>query len=265
MKPNVSKMLSTIRTNVSKHSPEILTGLGIAGMVTTTILAVKATPKALQLIEEAEYEKTMQMEKRPTHMEKLTPIETVKAAWKPYIPAAITGTLSIACLVGASSVNFRRNAALATAYKLSETALSEYKEKVVEVVGENKEKIIRDKVAEQKVADNPVSKNTVIVTEKGNTLCYDAFAGRYFRSDIDRIKSAVNIINRRMTYDQYVSLNEFYDELDLDHTQMGDQLGWSLDRGLVDVDFSSQIADDGTPCIVINYQVAPQRDFSKFL
>ena len=265
MKPNVSKIFSTIRTNVSKHSPEILTGLGIAGMVTTTILAVKATPKAMQLIEEAEYEKTMQMEKRPTHMEKLTPIDTVQAAWKPYIPAVITGMFSIACLVGASSVNFRRNAALATAYKLSETALSEYKEKVVEVVGENKEKIIRDKVAEQKVADNPVSKNTVIVTEKGNTLCYDAFAGRYFRSDIDRIKSAVNIINRRMTYDQYVSLNEFYDELDLDHTEMGDQLGWSLDRGLVDIEFSSQIADDGTPCIVINYQVVPQHDFSKFL
>lgn len=70
----------------------------------------------------------------------LKPLEVVKAAWKPYIPAAITGSLSVACLVGASRVNFKRNAALATAYTLSEKVLKDYKDSVVETIGEKKRK-----------------------------------------------------------------------------------------------------------------------------
>ena len=253
---NFTKFVKNVQTEVSKRSPEILTGIGIAGMITTTILAVKVTPKALILMEER---------KRNLEMEKLTPIEIIKTTWKCYIPAAITGTVSIGCLIGASSVNARRNAALATAYKLSETALSEYRDKVVETIGEKKEQTIQEKIDKDHVDKNPVSKSEVIITEKGNTLCYDSISGRYFKSDIEKIKKAVNELNRKMTYDIYVSLSEFYDELDLDHTLLSDDLGWSIDDGLIDVNFSSQIADDGTPCIVINYAIAPKYDYSKFL
>ena len=49
MKTNVSKIMKDIKITMSKRSPEILTGLGIAGMITTTVLAVKATPKAIKL------------------------------------------------------------------------------------------------------------------------------------------------------------------------------------------------------------------------
>lgn len=255
-KLNFTKFVKSVQTEVSKRSPEILTGIGIAGMITTTVLAVKATPKALTLMEERKWD---------LEVEKLTPIETIKTTWKCYIPAAITGTVSIGCLIGASSVNARRNAALATAYKLSETALSEYRDKVVETIGEKKEQTIREKVDKDRVEKNPVSKSEVIITEKGNTLCYDSISGRYFKSDIEKIKRAVNELNRRMTYDVYVSLSEFYDELDLDHTLLSDDLGWSIDDGLIEVNFSSQIADDGTPCIVINYAIAPKYDYSKFL
>lgn len=255
-KLNFTKFVKNVQTEVLKHSPEILTGIGIAGMITTTILAVKVTPKALILMEER---------KRDLEMEKLTPIEIIKTTWKCYIPAVITGTVSIGCLIGASSVNARRNAALATAYKLSETALSEYRDKVVETIGEKKEQTIQEKIDKDHVDKNPVSKSEVIITEKGNTLCYDSISGRYFKSDIEKIKKAVNELNRKMTYDIYVSLSEFYDELDLDHTLLSDDLGWSIDDGLIDVSFSSQIADDGTPCIVINYAIAPKYDYSKFL
>lgn len=255
-KLNFTKFVKSVQTEVSKRSPEILTGIGIAGMITTTVLAVKATPKALILMEERKWD---------LEVEKLTPIEIIKTTWKCYIPAAITGTVSIGCLIGASSVNARRNAALATAYKLSETALSEYRDKVVETIGEKKEQTIREKVDKDRVEKNPVSKSEVIITEKGNTLCYDSISGRYFKSDIEKIKRAVNELNRRMTYDVYVSLSEFYDELDLDHTLLSDDLGWSIDDGLIEVNFSSQIADDGTPCIVINYAIAPKYDYSKFL
>lgn len=181
-KLNLSNISKGIRTAVTKHSPEILTGIGITGMITTTIMAVRATPKALILIEE--------------RGNSLTPIETVKAAWTCYIPAAITGCLSIVCLIGASSVNVRRNAALAAAYTLSESALKEYQEKVVEHIGEKKEQSVRDAIAKDKLNRDPVADRQVILTDKGSTLCYDAISGRYFKSDIDKIKKAVNDINK---------------------------------------------------------------------
>ena len=161
-------------------------------------------------------------------------------------------------------MHLKRNAALATAYKLSETALTEYKDKVVEVIGENKEKGIRDKIAEDKVHNNPVSQNQVIITGGGDTLCYDALGGRYFKSSMDKIRKAENELNRLMLRDMYVSLNEFYDELGLDHTKLGDDLGWNLDDGLIELNFSSQLAENETPCLVVDYNVAPNYNFSSF-
>ena len=260
MKLNVSKLCKDAKVMVSKRSPEILTGLGIAGMISTTVLAVQATPKALDLIARAEDEKFDN-----GHGDKLTVSEKMKAAWKPYIPAAITGIASISCIIGASSVHAKRNAAIAAAYNLSQTALTEYKEKVVETIGEKKEQAIKDKIAKDKIKKDPVSKSEVIVTGKGNTLCYDAFNSRYFYSDIDQIKRAINELNRIMLNQMYVSLNDFYDELNLKHSGNGDELGWKLDDGFIEVDFSSQLSDDGRPCLVIEYMVAPRYDYSKLM
>ena len=272
-KTNVTKFFNNARRTVGKRSPEILTGIGIAGMITTTVLAVRATPKALTLIEDEKSRQNRELIEEATaagnedcgQISKLKPIEVVKVAWKPYVPAAIIGVASVGCLIGASSVNLRRNAALATAYKLSETALTEYKAKVVETIGEKKERAVRDKVAQDKLDKNPVSNSQVIITDKGNTLCYDGVSGRYFKSDIETIRRAINTVNRSMTYDMYVSLSEFYDELGLEHTDVSDDLGWNLDNGLVDIDFDSRIAEDGTPCITLNYRVAPRYDFSSLM
>lgn len=255
-KPDVANILKDVKLVASKHSPQILTGIGIAGMITATILAVKATPKAMQLIQEEQYD---------LDVEELTVMETVKAAWKPYIPAIVTGTVSIACLIGANSVSTRRTAALATAYKLSETAFSEYKDKVVETIGENKEQAVKDKVAKSNIEKAPVTKREVIITPSGNTLCFDVISGRYFKSDIETIKKAVNELNRRMLLDMYISLSEFYDEIGLEHIALSDELGWNIDDGLMEIDFSSQLADDGTPCVVIDYHLAPKYDFNKLM
>lgn len=251
-KPNFANLLKNTRTVLVKHSPEILTGMGIAGMVMTTILAIKATPKALKLIDD---------KKKEEHTDELAPVETIKVAWKPYIPAAITGVTSIACIIGASSVNTRRNAALATAYTLSETALKEYKDKVIETIGEKKEKIIRENIDKDHVDKNPVSKANVIFTNKGDTLCFDYHSGRYFKSDKDRIERAVTKLNAQMNRDMYVSLNDLYDELGLEHTGLGDELGWSMDDGHVEIDYSSQLTDEGTPVLVMSYMVAPRRNY----
>jgi len=251
-KLNLSNIAKGVRTAMKKHSPEILTGIGIAGMITTTVMAVRATPKALVLIENKKIE---------NDTDKLTPVETIKATWKCYIPAAITGGLSIVCLIGASSVNARRNAALATAYTLSESALKEYQEKVIETIGEKKEQKIRDAIAKDKIDRDPVSSKEVIITEKGNTLCYDSISGRYFKSDIDKLKKVENELNRRMRDEMYISLNEFYYEIGLKPTSIGDDIGWNIDRGYIELNFSSQLTDDGNPCLVIDYQVTPRYDY----
>lgn len=249
-----------MRTAIAKHSPEILTGVGIAGMLTTTVLAVKATPKALRQIEE--YKEQVLLDR-----EDIKPVDVIKVTWKCYIPAAVTGAMSIACLIGASSVNMRRNAALATAYNVSRTALAEYKEKVVETIGEKKEQSIREHIAKDKIEEDPVTNHEVIMTDKGNTLCYDSHSGRYFYSDIDAIKRAITKINRQLvtSSEMYASLNDFYTEIGLEATKIGYDLGWNIDDGEIDIEFSSQLATDGRPCLVITYTVAPEYNYSRYL
>jgi hypothetical protein len=261
-KLTLSNVVKTVQTTITKHSPEILTGLGIAGMVTTTIMAVKATPKAMRLIED---EKIRQSKAANADVDKLKPMAAVKVTWKCYIPAVVTGTVSIACLVGASTVSARRNAVLATAYTLSETALSEYKEKVIETVGEKKEEAIRDKVAKDCIDKNPVKNHEVIITKNGNTLCYDAISGRYFKSNVETIRKVINELNRRMLSEMYISMNDLYYELGLTSTKLGDDLGWNVDKGLIEVDFSSQLTEDNEPCLVLNYLVEPRYDFTKLM
>ena len=254
-KSNITNIIKGIKASISRHSPEILTGIGIAGMVTTTILAVKATPKAIKLIE---------AEKKAKHVDALSPVDTVKTVWKCYIPAAMTGVSSIACLIGSNAINAKRNAALTTVYTLSEMARNEYKEKVIETIGEKKERTIKEKVDAERIKRDPVSKKEVIITEKGTTLCYDHVFGRYFKSDIDIINRAMNKINREIVINMYASLNDFYAELGLSPVEMGYDLGWNIDDGTIEIEPSSQLADDGTPCLVIDYSVSPKYNYSRF-
>lgn len=254
-KSNITNIIKGIKASISRHSPEILTGIGIAGMVTTTILAVKATPKAIKLIE---------AEKRAKHVDALSPVDTVKTVWKCYIPAAMTGVSSIACLIGSNAINAKRNAALTTVYTLSEMARNEYKEKVIETIGEKKERTIKEKVDAERIKKDPVSKKEVIITEKGTTLCYDHVFGRYFKSDIDIINRAMNKINREIVINMYASLNDFYAELGLSPVEMGYELGWNIDDGTIEIEPSSQLADDGTPCLVIDYNIPPKYNYSRF-
>ena len=255
----LSKFAKDVQTTLSKHSPGILIGFGIAGMITTTVLAVKATPKALQLIDE---------KKNELDVDTLTPIETVKTTWKCYVPAAVTGAASIACLIGSHSVNNKRNAALATAYKLSESAFSEYRDKVVETIGEKKEKTVRDKVSEEKVKNNPMLRSDIIVTGKGQTLCFDPLSSRYFYSDLEKINRAANKLNYDINtnpFDSGVSLNDFYMEIGLPCTMTGDSLGWNLHTGLIKIYPSAQMVEDGEehegePCLVLNFENPPQYD-----
>lgn len=255
-KEGLKRTIKSAERALTKYSPGILTGIGIAGMIGATFMAVKATPKALYLIE---------TKKEESEVEELIPVETIKTCWKCYIPATLTTVLSAVCLIGASTVSAKRNAALATAYSISEAALREYQEKVVEVIGEKKEKAVRDAVAKDQIERDPVTKSEVVIIDSNsNTLCYEPLSGRYFKSTIDKIKKAEIKLDRQMIQEMYVSLNDFYWEIGLDGTDLGDQMGWNLSKGYMDLSFSSQLADDGTPCAVIVYGIPPVYDYQRY-
>lgn len=274
---SLANTVKSVRAFAVKHAPELLMGFGIAGMLTTVVMAVKTTPKAVRMLER---EKTDRLknnigddneniaglikvsdDKIQEHGHYRLPIkDTVKITWKLYAPSAILGAASVACLIGANSVSMKRNAALATAYALSETAIRDYRQKVVESVGNKKEDLIHTSAVQEKLDANPVSDSEVIITDAGTTLCYDVLSGRYFQSDKSKIDRAVNELNRMIVGDDYASLNDFYDLLGIDQTGIGSMLGWNTKDRYVEVRFSSHLTSDGRPCLAITFNTAPRYD-----
>ena len=254
MNTKVTNGVKSVKAYISKHSPEILTGIGICGMITSTVLAVKATPKAIQLIEAKKFD---------LNTDKLTVKETIVTAWKPYLPSLGICISSVACLIGANAVNSKRNAALATAYTISDKAFRTYRDKVIETIGEKKEKNLRDQIAQDRVNEDNGTNRQIIITPKGQTLCLDQLSGRYFRSDLDTIRKAVNELNRSMTYHNYISLNEYYYAIGLEQVKYGDKVGWNIDSGLIELDFGACITDTDEPCIVISYDICPKEGYDR--
>lgn len=254
-KINFSDAVKTLTNAAKKHSPEILTGIGISGMISAAILAVQATPKVLDIIDEIKEDHAEDTDKKAYSKEIITRVVPC------YLPSVIVGGLSIACIIGASSINFRRNAALATAYTLSESALKEYQNKVTETFGAKKERAVRDSIAQDRVNQNPMENSEVIFTGDGDTLCYDYYSGRYFMSNKDKLDRAVNELNRRLLVNDSISLNDFYDEIGLKFNGIGEAVGWRVDRGLIELDYSATLTAKGEPCLVIDYKILPDYDY----
>lgn len=237
---------------LKKNSPTILTMVGVAGFVTTVGLAIKATPKALTLIEE----KMEELEK-----DKLTPIETVQAVWKVYTPMSITGILSTACILTANHQHLRRNAALATAFTLSDAAYKEYKAKTEEVLDEKKVAEIATAIAQDKLEKTEFETVELPADRRGKSRCYDSISGREFDCDRETLRQIENRLNRRLLDDMYICVNDFYDELGLAHIKPGNDLGWNIRDGLIEFRYDSILNDKGEPCILLDYHMSPCVDF----
>lgn len=253
---NVTKFIKTVQNGIVKHSPEILTGLGIGGMFTATILAVKETPKALKTIEEV---------KAKEHKEELTAAETVKATWKHYIPAIITGASGALCIISANTIQTRRNAALVTACQISTTALNEYKEKVVETVGEETAKEIRDKIVEEKketITNNPT---TYIISSDEDIYIYEPISNQEFKSTTNKVEKAMIEMNKRLTSgcEHCISLNEFLGELRLKSSVVGNEIGWTASN-VIDLTFEADINESGKPRLNIVYLIPPEHGYRDY-
>lgn len=253
---SLQQTTKAVRHVLAKNSPTILTGLGVAGLVSTTIMAVRATPKAMRILEQ-----DMVWRKANPGVPELLEIskfDIIKLTYKCYIPTAIMGTATIACIIASNSINLRRNAALASVFSITETALKEYQAKVVETIGEKKAQSIKDEIAKDKVKLNPPKVSEVIITGKGETLCYDELSGRYFKSDIEKIKRTMNELSRTMLSDMTMPLNDVYYALGLSNTRLGDLIGWHIDDGLLEAEFSSTLTEDGIPCLVLGFTNDPR-------
>lgn len=257
-KVTIKKAVQEVGKIAEKNSPIILTGCAIVGVITTVALTIKATPEALQIIEEEENKRKLENYDDPT----LTKIEIIKFTWKCYIPAGVMTMATVACMIGVTSVNLKRNAAIAVLYSKSKEIANEYKDKVKEIVGEKKAQEIHDEIMKDRVENKPYNTEQVILTGKGDTLCYDSFTGRYFKSDIEYIRRVQNDLNWTMiSGDMRTSLNDFYYALGLGAIKMGDDYGWDLDRPL-ELKFSSQLQPETKiPCLVIDYDIDLVREW----
>lgn len=233
---------------LKRHASTILTCAGGAGVIATSIIAVKATPKAMTLLEKAKEEKG----------EDLTKVEKVKVAGPVYIPAVLMGVYTIACIFGANALNKRQQATLMSAYALLDNSYKDYKKKLAELYGEDTVEEIQEEIVRDKYKEDPYQ------VEDGKQLFYDDFSQRYFESTTENVIHAEHEVNRMLAIEYSVYLNDFYVLLGIDRVDYGDYLGWSMDK-IVEIqrnswiDFRHQkvIMEDGLECTIISMYTEP--------
>lgn len=250
----LSNWFKRVEQVMSNNSPLILTAIGVTGVVTTAVLTGKATVKATRILDEVD---------AWSEMQDLPPMdirEKVERTWTLYLPAVGSGVFTVVCIITANRIGTRRAAALAAAYSLSEKAFVEYKDKVVERIGAKDEQKVRDDIVQDRVNANPVSTREVIITGTGDVLCYDTITGRYFQSNIETLRKAMNDINHQIVHDLYATLDEFYGKIGLESTKYSSEVGWNIDNPLW-IDFTAVLAEDSRPCVAMNYQHFPIREY----
>lgn len=248
-----NKNIVKLERLVSDNSPLILTAVGVVGTVTTAVLTGKASIKAFEDTHAVSHEDEI-------IALNLTKVEVVKRVWKHFIPAVATGSLTIAAIVGANRIGTRRAAALASVYAVTEKAYAEYKDKVIETIGEKKEQKVRDEIAQDRVSKLPGANEVIIMGT--DVLCCDLLSGRYFESTMEDLKKAQNDLNYRILNDSYASLSDFYNLIGLSSTKYSEETGWRSYEPL-ELQFSTTLADDMRPCLAISFNIEPIRNYYK--
>lgn len=243
------------------HSPELLIGFGLAGMVISTVLAIKATPKAMKLREEE-----LRLQKMEGD-EDISPIlqktREVISVLPAYVPTIVIMVASSACIIGGSATSFKRNAALATALHVSEAALVSYQDKVVEEIGEEKAKKIKKAVMEDDIRKYVIEPQKTF-EGNGKTRCYDRFAGREFWSDKETLRAAALELNEDLFEEDRVTLNDFYYKLGLRQTDIGSILSWDISdfnnigrrTRIIELTFDAVLVD-GVPYMSVGFKIPP--------
>lgn len=258
------KAFKTVVKQLHDNSPTLLTAVGVAGTVSTAVLSVQAGFKASEILSMEQQEQDRLATLNNKDPEPMSPQDKLRVTWEVFVPPLITGSLTITAIIGSTVISQRRAAALAAAYSLSEKAIKEYKEKVVEKIGENKERQIRQEIAEDRVRNHPPSEGIVNRIPENQVLCYDSYTARYFYSDMETLRKAENAINHTIVHSYYASLTDFYSHIGLDRTKVSDDLGWNADR-LLELRFSTTMSDNDRPCIVVDFDLEPIHGYSRIV
>lgn len=251
----MNKLLRQSKTFLRRNGSTILTCVGGVGVVATAVMAVKATPKAVRLLEEAKKEKG----------EDLTKLETVKVAGPAYIPSILVGASTIACIFGANVLNQKQQASLMSAYALLDSSYKDYKKKVEELYGEEANGRIVEEIAKDKYEESDIT------VSDGKQLFYDDYSGRYFETTMEDVITAEYELNRIVTTQCGAYLNDFYELLGIEPTEYGDYLGWNAGE-LFDmywnpwIDFRHEkvVMEDGLECYILTMLVEPSYDFENY-
>lgn len=247
MKINIPTALRTAQTVITANSPVLLVGTAIAGVVATGVLAARGGYKARGIIED--YEAT---EERDTTVQ-----EKFKLTWLCYAPAALTGASSIASVAGVHTIHTKRHAALAGLYAVTQTKLDDYKDEVEKVLTPKKSQDLNNAVAQKQVDRDGFVNNEVIITDGGTELCYDEWSGRFFLGSMNKIESAVIMMNKKLQEDGEQTLNELYDDLGLKGIAMGTDFGWPGGT-VLEPRFGAVTTSDGRSAISFWFHENPQ-------
>lgn len=244
---DIKAILKASLDAVQDQSPAILTTMGAIGVITTGVLAARGAVQADRALAEQEGLNGIDRRHYMSQREKL------EITWKYYVPAVVTGGVSIACIVGSHSISAKRQAAIMGLYSLTDRAFNEYREKVTERFGEGKERMVVDDVGAAQIRKHPVSDHEVIRTQWSEHLVYDTPSQRYFTGDIEQIRRIVELFNENLrSVVTEIPLNKFYEYLGLPPTLIGDRVGFSADR-LMRVAYTSTLDEYQRPVLVLAY------------
>lgn len=249
------------KLHLKRSSPVILTIFSIIGLVGTVVTAIKATPKAVEIVRDNSGIDHDGIPFTPTKR------EIVKQCWPCYIPTVLVGLSTITCIMGINAFSKRNQASLASAYSLLSESYRQYKKAANVVYGEDANSKIKVQIAKDSYvsADGCSIYDSGLDTESDKILCYDLFSSRYFTTTMAAVLNAQYHVNRNLCLRGYVAINEFYEFLGLDLMEFGDEMGWSLDdmmeTGIMWLDFENRYAemDDGMNCCVISALWDPQK------
>lgn len=296
----VKNAISNVGKAAEKSSPVILAVIGIGSMTGGAILAVKSTPKAIELLDQKAnqkylstindddlydrekdtvkpisydtYKEWLGVDKDAilldpsVYFDVLTPMDVIKSTWKLYAPSVGLWIVGVSCIAMSVRVSSARNAAFAGAASIAEKALYDYQQKVIDILGEDKANEIRDQIAQDhvQIIDNVQESGTdnVVACSRGigNTWIYDPITDRKWKSDLETVRSAMNDFNHDLIGGIYGSLNDWYYCLGIKGSQIGDDIGWCSDK-LLDIRFAAMVLDNGEPAIVLDYETLPNSKY----
>lgn len=253
---------------ISKHSPTILTGLGIAGMIGATVLASAATLHVGDILDEAkaDFDKINQgiaiIEAGQVDASKYTKKDvandrflvysrTARKLIALYGPAFLLGVTSIACLVQSHRILKSRNVALAAAYTGLDKAYQAYRARVREEFGEERdlEYSLGARHEEHTYTDAETGQEVteeVLTIDPNEHSPYAKFFDEYNvnwtkspENNLFFLQNQQNYANDMLRQRGHLFLNEVYDMLDIPRTKQGAVVGWTRKGGNSDgyVDF----------------------------